>query len=126
MQKNFGKAVVAGLVGTLVMTIFMLMGPLMGMPEMNVGKMLGGFMDTPKIFGWIAHFMVGTVLALIYVYVFASKLPGNGFVRGAIYVLISWLVSQIMVNPMMGAGVFATNTTAPFLMVIGSMMGHIV
>jgi hypothetical protein len=31
-----------------------------------------------------------------------------------------------MVNPMMGAGVFALNTAAPMLMVVGSLMGHLV
>ena len=31
-----------------------------------------------------------------------------------------------MVNPMMGAGVFASNTPAPMLTVIGSLMGHLV
>jgi uncharacterized membrane protein YagU involved in acid resistance len=108
------------------MTIFMLMGPLMGMPEMSIGKMLSGFMGVPEALGWVAHFMVGTILALIYVYVFASRLPGSGLVRGAIYGLIPWFVDQIMVNPMMGAGVFASNTPAPMLMVVGSLMGHLV
>jgi hypothetical protein len=126
MQKNFGKAVVAGLLGTLVMTMVMLMGPMMGIPPMPIGKMLADFMGIPEAFGWIAHFMIGTVLALIYVYVLASKLPGNGLVRGALYGLVPWLVSQVMVNPMMGAGVFASHTPAPLMMVIGSLMGHMI
>ncbi|MBI4547424.1 MAG: DUF2938 family protein [Ignavibacteriae bacterium] len=126
MQKNFGRAVAAGLAGTLAMTMLMLMAPMMGMPEMNIGKMLAGFMGIPEVLGWIAHFMVGTVLALIYAYLFASKLPGNAVVRGALYGLIPWFVSQVMVNPMMGAGVFASNTPSPMLMVGGSLMGHLV
>jgi hypothetical protein len=126
MQQNFGKAAAAGLAGTLAMTMLMLMAPIMGMPEMNIGKMLGGFMGIPEAIGWIAHFMIGIVLALIYVYVFSSKLPGNGIVRGALYGLIPWFVSQIMVNPMMGAGLFASNTPAPILTVMGSLMGHLV
>jgi uncharacterized membrane protein len=126
MQKNFGKAVVAGLLGTLIMTMVMLMGPMMGMPPMPIGKMLADFMRIPEVLGWIGHFMIGTVLALIYVYVFASQLPGNGLVRGALYGLVPWLVSQIMINPMMGAGLFASNTPAPLLMVMGSLMGHII
>ena len=126
MQKNFGKAIVAGLVGTLVMTMVMLMGPLMGMPPMPVGKMLADFMGMPEALGWVVHFMIGTVLALIYVFVFASKLPGNGLVRGALYGLLPWLLSQIMVNPMMGAGLFASNTSAPVMMAIGSLMGHMI
>lgn len=125
MQKNFGKAVLAGLAGTLVMSIFMLMAPLMGMPSMNIGKMLGDFMGIGEAAGWIAHFIIGTVLALMYAYLFASRLPGNRIVRGALYSLIPWFVSQVMVNPMMGAGLFASNTPAPMLMVAGSLMGHL-
>lgn len=126
MEKNFGKAVVAGLIGTFAMTIIMLMAPLIGMPPMPIGKMLAGFMGIPEVLGWIAHFMIGTVLALIYAFIFVSKLKGNGFVRGAIYGLLPWFVAQIMVNPMMGAGVFAINTLSPFLMVMGSLIGHLV
>ena len=126
MQKNFGKAIVAGLVGTLVMTMVMLMGPMMGTPPMPVGKMLADFMGIPEALGWVAHFMIGTVLVLVYVFVFSSKLPGNGLVRGALFGSFPWLLSQIMVNPMMGAGLFASNTPAPVMMVIGSLMGHMI
>jgi len=125
-NKSLGRAIAAGLAGTAVMTMVMLMGPLLGMPEMSIGKMLGGFMGIPVALGWIAHFMIGTVLALIYVYGFSSKLPGTPLVRGALYGLIPWFVSQIMVNPMMGAGIFASNTPTPFMMVTGSLMGHLI
>lgn len=124
--KSLGRAVVAGLAGTAAMTIVMLMGPLMGMPEMNIGKMLGGFMGIPVALGWAAHFMIGTILALVYVYLFSSKLRGSSLLRGALYGLIPWFVSQIMVNPMMGAGIFASNTPAPVIMAMGSLMGHII
>ncbi len=126
MGKNIGKAAAAGLLGTFVMTIVMLMAPLMGMPPMPIGKMLAGFMGIPEVLGWIAHFMIGTVLAIIYVYVFASRLKGNGFIRGAVYGLLPWFAAQIMVNPMMGAGIFAVNTPSPFLMVMGSLIGHLI
>lgn len=126
MEKNFGKAVVAGLTGTFVMTVVVLMAPLMGIPPMPIGKMLAGFMGIPEVLGWIAHFMIGTVLALIYAYYIVSRLKGNGLVRGAIYGLLPWFAAQIMVNPMMGAGIFAINTPSPVLMVMGSLIGHLV
>ncbi len=125
MKKSFGKAVAAGLAGTLAMTMLMLMAPIMGMPDMKIGNMLAEFMGIPVVVGWLAHLMIGTILALVYVYVVADKLPGNGLVRGALYGLIPWLASQVMVNPMMGAGVFASNTASPMMMVVGSLMGHL-
>ena len=125
-NKSFGRAVVAGLAGTAVMTIIMLEGPLMGMPAMNIGRMLGGFMGIPEAPGWVVHFMIGTILAMIYVYVFSTRLPGYPWLRGTLYAVLPWFASQILVNPMMGAGVFASNTPAPFMMVMGSLMGHVI
>jgi uncharacterized membrane protein YagU involved in acid resistance len=101
MNKNFGRAVVAGLVATAMMTMLMLVGPMMGMPKMPIGDMLASFMDIPALVGWVADFMIGAVLALIYVVVFAERLPGSGAVRGALYGLIPWFLAQVMVNPMM-------------------------
>jgi len=126
MSNIFAKSIVAGVIGTVVMTIFMLMAPMMGMPEMNIGKMLGMFMGVPAIVGWMTHFMIGSVLAIFYAVLFQPKFPGNGVVRGMMFGLIPWLMAQVVVNPMMGAGFFAMNTPAPMAMVMGSFMGHLV
>jgi uncharacterized membrane protein YagU involved in acid resistance len=125
-KPNLPKAVGAGIAGTIVMTIMTMVAPMMGMPEMNIPAMLADFMGFPVVVGWLAHFMIGTVLALIYVYAFIGKLPGTPWLKGALYGLAPWLLAQVMVNPMMGAGVFAVNTPAPMMMVIGSLIGHIV
>lgn len=63
MKLNVLKAVVAGLAGTAVMTMFMLLAPAMGMPPMNIGAMLGSVMGGSVALGWAAHFMIGTILA---------------------------------------------------------------
>ena len=125
-QHNLGHTIVAGLVGTLAMTIVMLMAPLMEMPPMPIGNMLAGFMHIPAALGWVMHFMIGTILALVYVYLFASRIPGAPIVRGLIYSLLPWFMAQVIVNPMMGAGVFASHTPAPALFVMGSLIGHLV
>jgi len=125
-KPNLTKALGAGIAGTIVMTLFAATAPLMGMPEMNIPKMLAGFMGFPTVVGWLAHFMIGTILALAYAFVLISKLPGKPVVRGILFGLIPWFMAQILVNPMMGAGVFAVNTPAPMLMVAGSLMGHVV
>ncbi len=123
---NLPKAASAGVAGTIVMTIMTMVAPMMGMPEMNIPRMLSDFMGMPVIVGWLVHFMVGTVLSFIYAYFFVGKLPGAAWLKGAQYGLFPWLLSQIMVNPMMGSGVFAMNTPAPMMMVMGSLIGHLV
>ena len=119
---NWTRAVVGGLVATAVMTVLMFMALAMGLPPMNIGAMLGSVMGGSLVLGWTAHFMIGTVLAIIYAALFATRLPGPSFLRGALYGLLPWLAAQLVVMPMMGAGFFGGSFGAAF----GSLMGHLV
>ena len=56
---RLGRAIVAGLVGTVVMTMLMLVGPVMGMPKMLIGEMLGSFMGIGTALGWVMHVVIG-------------------------------------------------------------------
>jgi uncharacterized membrane protein YagU involved in acid resistance len=118
---NAGRAALAGLAATTVMTMLMLMAPAMGMPPMNIGAMLGSVMGGNVVLGWIAHFMIGIVLALAYAAIAATALPGPPAVRGAVFSLIPWLMAQLVVMPMMGMGLFSGSMIAAG----GSLMGHI-
>jgi uncharacterized membrane protein YagU involved in acid resistance len=117
-----GKAIFAGLAATVAMTALMLMAPAMGLPPMNIGAMLGSVMGGGAAIGWIAHFMVGAILALAFAALFAQRLPGPSFIRGMLYGVLPWLAAQILVMPMMGAGFFGGSAAAA----LGSLMGHLV
>lgn len=119
---NLQRAIVGGLAGTAVMTGLILAAPKMGLPPMNIGAMLGSVMGGSLVLGWMGHFIIGTMLALGYAALFARRLPGPGFVRGAVYSLLPWLLAQLVVMPMMGAGLFSGS----FLAAAGSLMGHLV
>jgi uncharacterized membrane protein YagU involved in acid resistance len=124
------RSVLAGIAGTIAMTIFASMAPMMGMPEMNIPKMLAGTMGLPVAIGWAMHFMIGIVLALIYGKFFSTKLPGSYLVRGMIFSILPWMLAQIMVMPMMAvmnnmpftSGIFSGS----LIMAMGSLMGHMV
>jgi uncharacterized membrane protein YagU involved in acid resistance len=103
------------------MTMLMLTAPLMGLPPMNIGAMLGSVMGGNVALGWVAHFMIGTVLALGYAALFSARFPGPPAVRGALYSLIPWLMAQVIVMPMMGMGLFGGSALAAG----GSLMGHL-
>lgn len=126
MEKKLIATLKGGIIATTVMTAVMLAAPYMGMPKMPIGNMLAEFMHIPVALGWAAHFMIGTVLAGIYVYFFQERLPGNDIAKGALFSLLPFLATQTMVMPMMGAGIFSSNTPAPLLMVMGSLLGHLV
>ncbi|MGQ0767084.1 MAG: DUF6789 family protein [Gemmatimonadota bacterium] len=122
MQINVGRAVAGGLAGTAAMTaVGLWIAPMMGMPRMNPAEMLAGQMGGNMAVGWIAHFMIGTILALIYAAV-AKSLPGAPWLRGALYGFAPWLLAQIVVMPMMGMPVFSGS----MVIAIGSLIGHLV
>ncbi len=126
MNKRFITILKGGLSATSAMTILMLIAPMMGMPKMLIGKMLAGFMHLPVGIGWILHFVIGTLLATMFILVWKKRLPGNAAVKGMLFSLIPFFVAQIAVMPVMGAGFFSMNTPVPMMMVLGSLIGHLV
>ncbi len=122
MKINIKKGILAGVLGTVAITITATFGaPMMGLPKMDIAEMLAGVMGGSVTLGWVAHFMIGTILAFGYA-LFQAKLPGPAVVRGALYGIAPWLMAQIVVMPMMGMGFFS-GTFAP---AFGSLIGHLV
>lgn len=139
-QVHVGRAVLAGLVATTVMTVMMAVAPVMGFPRMDIAVMLGTmFVSNPQaalVPGMIMHFFIGTILAFVYAAVH-DRLPGPGWERGAVFGMLPFVVAAVMVMPMMGAIhplVRSGAMAAPgFLMLgmghlapLGSLMGHLV
>lgn len=121
MNVNFGRAALAGIIGTVMMTVVGLYAaPLMGIPAMNPADMLADQMGGNAVLGWMGHFMIGVIFAEVYAVV-AGFLPGPVVVRGALFALAPWLLAQVVVMPMMGMGLFSGDMT----MAMGSLIGHI-
>lgn len=122
MDIKIGRAIAAGIIGTLVMTaVGLWVAPLMGIPAMNPAQMLAGVMGGSLALGWAGHLMIGTILAIIYALV-AGWLPGAPAVRGALYGIAPFLLAQVVVIPMMGMPLFSGSA----VMALGSLIGHLV
>jgi uncharacterized membrane protein YagU involved in acid resistance len=119
---NQGRIILAGAAGTAVMTMLMLAAPMMGMPKMPIGEMLGSFLGVGSAIGWAMHGVIGLTLAGIYAVAVAERLPGPVAGRGAIYGFLVFLMAQLVVMPMMGAGVFSGGHVP---MIMGSLVGHL-
>jgi uncharacterized membrane protein YagU involved in acid resistance len=119
---NPGRFILAGAAGTAVMTMLMLAAPMMGLPKMPIGEMLGSFLGVGSAIGWAMHGVIGLTLAGIYAIAVAGRLPGPVAGRGAIYGFLVFLMAQLAVMPMMGAGVFSGGNVP---MIMGSLVGHL-
>jgi uncharacterized membrane protein YagU involved in acid resistance len=124
------SALTAGLIATAAMTMFTFMAPLMGV-KMDIPAMLAHTMGAPIIVGWVAHFMIGEILAVGFATVFLSGLNRNPDIKtGALYGLIPWFVAQVMVMPMMsilgGGSYLAGFFSGSLLIAMASLAGHLI
>lgn len=127
---NAKRAAVAGVIGTVAMTLLFFLEPLLGLPKMSEGGILSTVMSAAVahfpvgfVGGWVVHFSVGIALALIYAAVAANRLPGAPTLRGASYGAVVFLGAQLVVMPLVGAGIFSSGDPGRLL---GSLAGHLV
>ena len=125
MHPTLGKAILGGAVGTALMTGMMYMvAPMMGL-HMDIAAMLGSMMGGHWAAGMAAHLMLGTLIfPALYALGLFAKLPGAPVLRGATFGVGLWLMAQLIVMPMMGAGVLSSNAGG-MMAAAGSLMGHL-
>ena len=125
MRPNIGRAVLGGFVGTLAITFLMYVGaPMMGLPKMDIAAMLGRILGSWSM-GMAMHLINGTIIfPLIYTYLLFERLPGSPYLKGIQWGVILWVLAQLVVMPMMGAGVFGLKM-AGMMSAVGSLLGHV-
>ena len=123
--KDFSRAMLAGLIATIIMSIMQAVAPLMGFPRMDIAAMLGSMLGGSLLVGWIVHLMMGTILwAAVYAYIVEPRLGGAPWLRGLTYGFLLAVFVLIIGFPLVGA-MFSSLTPKPgFLgMGMGGAMG---
>jgi len=129
-QFSIKSALLAGVIATAAMTAFTFMAPVMGF-EMNIPKMLASTMGTPIIVGWIAHFMIGEILAINFAAIFLKITNKTADIKsGSLFGLIPWFIAQIMVMPMVsvlsGGSYSAGLFSGSIMIAMASLVGHLI
>jgi uncharacterized membrane protein YagU involved in acid resistance len=129
-QFSIKSALLAGFIATVAMTAFTYMAPLMGF-KMDIPAMLAGTMGAPEIVGWIAHFMIGEILAISFAAIFLKRTNKIADIKsGALFGLIPWFIAQIMVMPMMSVLAGGSYTAGLFsgsiMIAMASFVGHLI
>lgn len=126
---NAKRATAAGVIGTAVITALWQVEPAIGLPRIAVGHILSTFMAVSVAHlnvgiagGWVVHFIVGILLALLYAGVFAERLPGSPVWRGATYGVLVFILAQALFMPLVGGGFFSRGDVE---LLLGSLLGHI-
>jgi hypothetical protein len=126
-MKKVTQSIVAGIIGTAIMTMVMMIAPMMGMPKMSPPEMLSGMLGMPVFVGWMMHFMIGIIFALAYTFLFAAKVKiGNTILKGAIFGFIAFVFAQIMMAIMGAIMPMPAMEGSKVLTMIGGIMGHVI
>lgn len=122
---SLGRSVLGGFVGTLALTAIMyLVAPMMGL-HMDIAAMLGSMLGGSWTAGMMMHFINGSLIfPVIYAYALYDRLPGSPALKGTAWGIVLWLVAQLVVMPMMGAGVFSS-AAGGMMAAAGSLVGHL-
>jgi len=121
------KSILAGIIGTIIMTIVMMFAPTIGLPKMSPPQMLSTMLGTSIIVGWLLHFMIGVMFAFFYTYVCVHKWnTSNIYLKGTLFGIVVFVFAQIMMSIMGAIMPMPTMEGAMILTVIASLIGHIV
>lgn len=126
---NVIGAIIAGLVGTAVMTLLMTIAPMMGMPRMNVIGMLGTMVTpnqgTATATGTFAHFMMGVIFAIIYAALWTAGIGSPTALSGVIFGLVHGIIAGLMMPLMLRMHPRPPEMSAGPMMLAGLLMGHV-
>ena len=136
---NILGAIVAGLAGTAVFSMVMLMAPKMGMPKMDIVGLLGSMLGKEnRQLGWMMHAMLGVVFGLVYAFLWSKGIGSPTWHGGAIFGAGQWLIVGMIMGamiPMMHAGIRSGEVKAPgfwmtnnggMMAFAGGLFGHLV
>ncbi len=128
MTTKINQALLGGILGTAAMTLFNMIAAMIGMPKLSPPLILSAMMSLPIIVGWLMHFMIGIIFALLYAYFFfrVVRKISNIFLKGAILGIAAFIFGQIalaLMDTFMG-GMPPMEGSMVMIMIL-SVVGHI-
>ena len=109
----------AGLAGTVVMTVFSYFSNYLHLPSTDYHGMIASHFSMGSAFAWVIYFGLGVMLAYFYGTFFRKRLPAHSWMRGIVYAVLIWGVTEIILMPILGMGFFSGSITAAFAAFIG-------
>ena len=117
------RAIVGGLLGTLVFTLMMkFLAPMMIGHPMDIAAVLGTFTGLGTPAGAVMHFLLGTIGFAIGFLIVGPYLPGPGWLRGVSFMAGVWFMAGLVAMPILGVGLFFGGAKEA----MAALIGHIV
>lgn len=139
VQSNtFWRTVICGFIANFIMTMISFLLGGIGLPVIDIGYILQEIFNHIHdhdpysiLWGNVAFYIFGIILALIWVVFLGKYIPGNWLVQGLVYGIIISLVAGLIVSPLVSRaggepfGVFYSETWFPILTLLAGLIMHI-
>ncbi|HRG88421.1 MAG TPA: hypothetical protein PLW44_05330 [Chitinophagales bacterium] len=121
------KIVWISLLATSVMSAFILILPLTGLPALNIPELLSTLLHGNIVAGWVLHFAIGLIYAFIYVMFFNHTIPAiNDTLRGMLFGIPAFMVSQtILLLLVTGGYITGPEKESATLMAFANCAAHL-
>ncbi|MCK0131714.1 hypothetical protein MWU59_09380 [Flavobacteriaceae bacterium F08102] len=130
MLNKIVSGIISGVIATAFMSLFMYVASSVGMPTSAPQELIEYVFGVTLISGWIFHFIIGIVLALLYIFIFRQMLTAvnSWFIKGIIFGFIAFLIAQIGFFGLEQAAYDMPNPSSDdtVLVVTGGLIGHLV
>lgn len=143
LSTTFFQALYLGIGATIIMDIWLLTLKIFKVPTLNfafLGRWVGwifhrkiihqSIAQSPQIkgeylLGWIAHYSVGLIFALSFLFIVSSDwLSHPQFYSALLFGVVTVLIPFFIMQPAMGSGFASSKTPRPFLNCLKSLMNH--
>jgi len=120
------KGMTAGLIATLVLSVFMILNGTLGlMPQIDIIRLLTSLGTLTAPSAWMDHFIVGVIVwGLLFACYDAVATRPARWMKGMIFGIFAWLMMMLAFMPLAGAGFFGAKLDAATL--VGLLALHLV
>lgn len=107
-MSNTLRAMIAGLIATLVLTAVMLIKASMGLwPELNLIRLLVNLGSIQTVAAWMDHFIIGVVIWGLMFGAFDAMWESRAYwLKGIIFGVFGWFLMMLLFMPATKAGFF--------------------
>ncbi len=137
-SSTFWRTVISGFIATFVMMMLAFVQGGIGLATLDIGHILKESFNQVHtgepysiLWGNVAFYLIGIILALIWVAFLAKRIPGNWLIQGLIYGVIISVIAGGIVSPLITAaagdpiGIFYSDSWAPMALIIAGLVMHL-
>jgi hypothetical protein len=130
MDMDLVGAMIAGLVGTVAMSLLVYIGPLVGIPKMDfinfLGSVFSGNKTAASILGVLLHLAIGAVSGIVYGFLWSLDVFSPTWATGLLFGLGHWVVVSLMMPRILMMHPRNPTLERSMVWVFGFLLAHLV